>query len=130
VAWTYKLRYTKCGKRGCNVCSDGPAHGPYWYGYEHVGGRVRTKYFGKLPPGAEFAKQTSYDERYARWEYHGKMSFPVALRIMGFENMPARSALIKRWRELVSAHHPDIGGDTKVCSAINAAYTFLKQPWG
>lgn len=127
MAWTYRLRYVRCGKRGCTVCKDEPAHGPYWYGYEHRNGRVYSRYVGKLPPDAEFARQEAFNKRDARWEFHGKMSYATALRIMGFRDMPSSANLTKRWRELVGLHHPDRGGDLKVCQAINAAYTYLKQ---
>jgi len=41
-AITYELRFTRCGKKGCDR-----EHGPYWYAYWTAGGRVRTVYVGK-----------------------------------------------------------------------------------
>lgn len=45
-SWTYQLVSVRCGKAGCH-CSDGAAHGPYWYGYRKVKGRTVSKYIGK-----------------------------------------------------------------------------------
>lgn len=47
---TYRQEYVRCGKPTCQQCSDGPGHGPYWYGYWREGGRLRKKYFGKEKP--------------------------------------------------------------------------------
>ena len=44
-AWTLRSEHVKCGRPGC----DEP-HGPYWYGYRTVSGKVRKKYFGKKEP--------------------------------------------------------------------------------
>jgi len=39
---TYQLRWVKCGKPGCHRL-----HGPYWYAFTKVGGRVHCQYVGK-----------------------------------------------------------------------------------
>jgi hypothetical protein len=42
---TYQLRWVKCGKPNCIK-----KHGPYWYAFTKVGGRVHTRYVGKKLP--------------------------------------------------------------------------------
>jgi len=44
---TYRLQRVKCGKPSCK-CAAGLGHGPYWYGYWREGGRLRSKYIGKI----------------------------------------------------------------------------------
>jgi len=47
---TYRLEGVRCGKEKCK-CAEGKLHGPYWYSYIRVGGKVRSQYIGrKLPP--------------------------------------------------------------------------------
>jgi len=43
---TYELEYIKCGKKNCK-CNGGQGHGPYWYAYKTVKGKLRKKYIGK-----------------------------------------------------------------------------------
>jgi hypothetical protein len=40
---TYQLERVYCGKKNCHTCP----HGPYWYAYYRVAGRVVSKYVGK-----------------------------------------------------------------------------------
>jgi hypothetical protein len=50
---TYRLEGVRCGKEKCK-CARGELHGPYWYRFTRVGGKVKSEYVGKrLPPGAE-----------------------------------------------------------------------------
>jgi len=62
-----------------------------------------------------------------RWAFTGRMDSKTALRIMGFSVWPVQKALQARWRELVYLHHPDRGGDARVCAAINVAYGYLRK---
>ena len=39
----YQLEKVKCGKSACKSCP----HGPYWYGYQRRGGKLRSWYIGK-----------------------------------------------------------------------------------
>lgn len=133
--WTYRLRYVRCGKARCwcATTENPPGHGPYWYGYEHRGDRVYSRYQGKRPP-ADFdeparpvgaaAPPPGPDPRFV---FHGKMSMPTALRILAFQDIPTLRELTKRWRILAVQHHPDVGGSNAVMAAINAAYGFLKR---
>jgi|SRR5215213_872168 len=57
---TYRLQSIRCGKENCK-CARGKLHGPYWYSYERVEGRIKSKYVGKrLPSGVE--KSTRLEE--------------------------------------------------------------------
>lgn len=50
---TYRLESVRCGKAKCR-CAAGKLHGPYWYSYMRVGGRLKSQYVGKkLPPDVE-----------------------------------------------------------------------------
>lgn len=125
--WTYKLRYVRCGKASCKTCGGGSyGHGPYWYAYEHRGDRVYTRYIGKRPEES-FEKRTTPEVKLdERWVFKGRMDWKSALRIMGFSTKPDTPTLTKRYRELVWDHHPDHGGDDRVCAAINVAYHYLR----
>jgi hypothetical protein len=48
---TYRQELVKCGKASCR-CAQGQLHGPYWYRYQRVGGRVVSAYVGKTLPAA------------------------------------------------------------------------------
>jgi hypothetical protein len=46
---TYRLEGIRCGKENCK-CAVGNLHGPYWYSYSRVDGKVKSQYVGnKLP---------------------------------------------------------------------------------
>ncbi len=50
---TYNRQYRRCRKAGCSRCSgDQPGHGPYWFAYWRVAGRVHSRYVGKNMPAA------------------------------------------------------------------------------
>jgi len=56
---TYHQQMSYCGKARCRKCSDGVGHGPYWYAYQTVNGRVKRTYIGKeLPAEAVVAVAT------------------------------------------------------------------------
>jgi uncharacterized protein YgiM (DUF1202 family) len=46
---TYRLEMVRCGKEKCK-CSRGELHGPYWYSYTRVNGKVKSQYVGKRLP--------------------------------------------------------------------------------
>jgi hypothetical protein len=133
--WTYKLRYVRCGKWNCRCATDPIGHGPYWYGYQHRGGRVHSKYFGKRPTSAGWA---GYDDparnapeppksaEARRFQYRGKMDNNTAFRIFGYRYSTEVTDLQKRYRLLAIEHHPDHGGDVHIMTAINVAYAYLK----
>lgn len=126
--WTYQLRYVRCGRPNCRPCSIGFGHGPYWYAYQRQGGRVRSRYVGKNLPADAFAKAPAPEpEIDQRWVFRGRMDGKTALRILGFTSYPDQATLSKRWRQLVYLHHPDHGGDVRICAAINVAYGYLRK---
>ncbi len=50
---TYHQQISFCGKARCRKCREGIGHGPYWYAYQTINGRVKRTYIGKtLPPDA------------------------------------------------------------------------------
>lgn len=44
--WTLEAQWVRCGKHRCKTCP----HGPYWYGFQHKGGKMKSKYLGRLAP--------------------------------------------------------------------------------
>ncbi len=51
---TYHQQMSYCGKARCRKCHNGAGHGPYWYSYQTVNGRIVRTYVGKeLPPEAK-----------------------------------------------------------------------------
>ena len=53
--WLYRLELVDCGKGAsgrCRKCTDGPAHGPYWYRYRWCDGKMHKRYVGKRLPSS------------------------------------------------------------------------------
>lgn len=48
-----------------------------------------------------------------------------ALKVLGLSEPVTDKEIVQRYRELVSVHHPDKGGDTDKIQAINEAYAVL-----
>ena len=46
---TYRLESVRCGNKNCR-CTRGELHGPYWYSYTRVNGKVTSQYIGKNLP--------------------------------------------------------------------------------
>lgn len=44
---TYQSEMVKCGKPNCRCVIDGQLHGPYWYGYQKQGQKLKSWYIGK-----------------------------------------------------------------------------------
>lgn len=42
----HQLEQVRCGKEFCK-CVNGDLHGPYWYGYQRLGGKLKSWYIGK-----------------------------------------------------------------------------------
>jgi hypothetical protein len=47
----YQQELVRCGKVSCK-CQQGELHGPYWYKYQRVNGKLTSQYLGKhfTPP--------------------------------------------------------------------------------
>lgn len=100
-------------------------HGPYWYGYEHRGGRVYSKYFGARPTSTFEEAPRVIPPVDHRWAFYGRMDYRTALRIMAFSERPSKTELTARYRSLIMEHHPDHGGDVRIAAAIIMAYKYL-----
>ncbi len=46
----YRQQKNFCNKPGCRPCREGKGHGPYWYAYQLVNGRLVRTYVGKKLP--------------------------------------------------------------------------------
>ena len=46
----YRQQKNFCNKPGCRTCREGSGHGPYWYAYQVVNGRLVRTYVGKTLP--------------------------------------------------------------------------------
>lgn len=40
---TLHRQWVRCGRQGC-WCRTGPGHGPYWYHFQRVDGKLRKRY--------------------------------------------------------------------------------------
>jgi len=51
---TVQAQFRRCNKQRCRCQQPGKGkHGPYWYGYWHENGKLRSRYIGKELPSAE-----------------------------------------------------------------------------
>src|SRR5260370_828735 len=116
MGWTYQLRYVRCGKPRCR-CAGGRGHGPYWYAFRYRGGRMFSRYVGKLKFGTVDDTPQAPEPRVSpRWVFDGRMRLDVALRILAFAKIPTRDELRVRYRTLLHQHQPDHGGDTQIAA--------------
>ena len=114
----------KCGKKSCKGCP----HGPYWYGFNHRKGKTTSKYFGKTDP-REQAPEAAARPLHAHWEdifNRNTASRHLALEIMGLPRNAETSSIKMKYKTLSMLHHPDRGGDHKMMTYVNAAYSYLK----
>ncbi|MGH2346925.1 MAG: DUF6788 family protein, partial [Chloroflexota bacterium] len=58
----YREQYRRCGKDNCRRCAEGPGHGPYWYEIWREGGRLHTRYIGKVLPAGTAPAIDQQDE--------------------------------------------------------------------
>ncbi|QBD83132.1 hypothetical protein EPA93_47100 [Ktedonosporobacter rubrisoli] len=57
---SYRQQISFCGKPGCRRCREGLGHGPYWYAYQMVAGKIKRTYIGKhLPPDLRASLEAS-----------------------------------------------------------------------
>ena len=92
--WSVTAQYRKCGKSGCNVCSEGRGHGPYYYGTRTIDGKKEIHYFGrKMPESAPQAIQPSI-------QGHGESQSPLTLddHIHGILDMVGIGAVVPMTR--------------------------------
>lgn len=44
----YRQELVRCGKNTCRCSTEGKLHGPYWYSYQRVNGKLKSRYVGKI----------------------------------------------------------------------------------
>ncbi|MHA1269807.1 MAG: DUF6788 family protein [Candidatus Helarchaeota archaeon] len=59
--------YVKCGKKNCKCYSEGPSHGPYYYRYYWIHGKLKKEYICPVNKTNEF-----FDELYEKIENNKK----------------------------------------------------------
>lgn len=122
---TYRAEYVKCGKKGCKSCP----HGPYWYGYTRVSGKLKKKYYGKLDPrdaSRERVKREThpYDDIF----FKSKATLTMAYAILGIKQGEMYIDQIKKhFRKLSMKEHPDRGGDEQTYKRIVAAWSYIQS---
>ncbi len=47
---SYYQQISFCGKTRCKKCREGIGHGPYWYAYQTINGRIKRTYVGRTLP--------------------------------------------------------------------------------
>lgn len=129
MKWTYRSEYVKCGNERCKACP----HGPYWYRYAKVKGKLKKEYIGKEcafagGPAAEPGQVNPWNK------IHDVRQATVALacEILGVDRYALDFETVKRIaRQKLKDNHPDRGGDNATYCHINSAWTFLKavQNW-
>jgi DnaJ-domain-containing protein 1 len=71
--------------------------------------------------------RAAWNEKMSHNEATSTLDKDNPLEVMGFDSMPSKSDLDKRYRELVMKHHPDRGGDPKEFKRIHAAWSILTE---
>jgi LuxR family transcriptional regulator, maltose regulon positive regulatory protein len=106
----------------------------YWYGYKRVNGKVWKRYFGEVSKiDLSILEQAARDcvepapPPQRKPTLHFDKTTQSALHIFGFSKVPAKKALITRYRELSKQHHPDTGGLHEDMVAVNLAFDLLKR---
>lgn len=56
--WTLRFQKVKCSKPNCSRCP----HGPYWYAYRRVNGKLISQYIGKKLDLSKLLKNFSPDQ--------------------------------------------------------------------
>jgi DnaJ domain len=124
MAEHFRAEYIKCGKKGCKSCP----HGPYWYGYQRIKGKLHKKYYGKVDPrdkAREREKREThpYDDIFLK----SKATLEIAYRILGIEKGMMLQDIKKLFRKMSMQHHPDRGGDEQLYKRIVAAWSYIQS---
>lgn len=129
--WTYRQEYVKCGKRSCKKCP----HGPYWYAYRQVKGKLQKRYVGKWLPGESAEKPVEKPAPPNRLDaIFSKQGccLNLAFEILGIRPMDVgkltsdeKVRFKKQFRALTMKFHPDRGGDDLTYRRITAAWTYI-----
>jgi DnaJ domain len=124
MAEHFRAEYIKCGKKGCKSCP----HGPYWYGYQRIKGKLHKKYYGKVDPrdkAREREKRPNHphDDIFLK----SKATLNMAYHILGIGGGMMLQDIKKHFRQLSMKHHPDRGGDEQVYKRIVAAWSYIQS---
>lgn len=126
-SWTYRFEYVRCGKAGCRGCP----HGPYWYRYQHRGGKMRKEYVGKVRPDQAGPEPT--DRRGRPWDWFDEILSPggrtldSAFHCLGLPVGAPEKDCRSAFRRLSLEHHPDRGGDERAMKGLNAAWAYIRS---
>lgn len=122
---TLRSEWVRCGKN-CSRCP----HGPYWYAYWRVNGKLHKRYLGKGRPedgwNPELATPSPFDAIFSSREATPELAF----RILGMQPTTCFSDVRHQYRSMMPHHHPDMGGDERVAKWINCAFSYLKTYFG
>lgn len=127
----YRREKVWCGKKGCSKCSDrknGAGHGPYWYGYQRQGGRVKKTYFGKFDPRQKAKQADAPLPKVDRLDgiFNSRTaSMALAHEILGTKVGMKWNECRKAFIASIAREHPDKGGNTLRCQRLTAAWAYL-----
>jgi hypothetical protein len=124
MAEHYRAEYVKCGKKGCKSCP----HGPYWYGYERLKGKLHKRYYGKLDP-RDKAREREKRETHP-WNdvfLKSKVNLALCRMILGMPPQAELKDAKKRFRVLTMELHPDRGGDEAAYKRVVVAWSYIKS---
>jgi DnaJ-domain-containing protein 1 len=116
---TYEQEYIRCGKAKCH-CRTGKGHGPYWYAYEKIKGKLHKKYIGKKLPKNDPPPPPPPSE----------LSLSDAYLVLGVESDAPMSDVKKAYRRAIRAAHPDAGGTNERAVRVNAAWERIERARG
>lgn len=125
--WTYRCEFVCCGR-----CKTRCAHGPYWYGYRHEGGKMKKRYFGRTDPREPLpatpgpSPATAERDWWTPMTHKKSASIGLAMRILGVSEVISREQVYRAYRVQQLEHHPDRGGLQSRAQAINAAWSYAK----
>ena len=150
MAETFRAEFIRCGK-GCGGCP----HGPYWYAYQKVAGKLKKRYVGKGDPRWQEEQQQQQAEQDAAREARDRAERDQAEReatrrkaerhpwddVFDRNTISARLcreilkvSQLADWKAVQAAYrlrskeaHPDAGGSTRTMQHVNAAYAYLRD---
>lgn len=121
--YTWEAEYVRCGRKGCRRCP----HGPYWYGYQRTGTRVRKVYGGRVRlegPGSQGVGNQV--ERLDGIFSGSTATFDLACEILGVGGLESLAFVKRRFNALALANHPDRGGSERSMARVSAAWSLFR----
>jgi hypothetical protein len=71
--------------------------------------------------------RAAWNERMGHQEAATVLERDDPLSVLGFDTIPSKYDLDKRYRELVMKHHPDRGGEAQEFKRVQAAWSLLSE---